>query len=278
MGTPGPHRQARDGPTPLGRRAASASCARLLGRAATDRGQGGDNMTDRRKFIAAAGAGVASCLVPTVAGAASLAPTKAEQNAITPSQAYARLIAGNQRLLKGESDHRNVRAEVKATGHGGQYPYASILACMDSRCPPELIFDQGIGDIFDARIAGNFADTDMIGCQEFATEVAGAKVIMVLGHTKCGAIRGACDNVQLGLLTHTLSNLIPAVQAVKNIPGKRDGTNPAFVQAVADMNVRMTVANMIERSEILQKRISDRQLIVTGNMYDVETGKVARLV
>jgi len=235
-------------------------------------------MTDRRKFIAAAGAGAASCLIPSIAAAASQAPTKADQAAMTPSQAYARLIAGNRRLLNGESDHRNLRAEIKATGHGGQYPYATILACMDSRTPPEFVFDQGIGDIFDARIAGNFADTDMVGCMEFATEVSGSKLIMVLGHTKCGAIRGACDNVQLGLLTHTLSNLIPAVQAVKGVPGPRDSSNPAFVQAVADMNVRMTVESMIERSEILQKRIKARELMVVGNMYDIETGKVSRIV
>ena len=118
----------------------------------------------------------------------------------------------------------------------------------------------------------------MIGCMEFATELAGSKLIMVLGHTNCGAIRGACDNAQLGLLTHTLSNLIPAVQAVKNVPGERDSSNPAFVQAVADMNVRMTVQNMIERSKILRQRIEAGKLMVVGNMYDIVTGKVSRVV
>ena len=235
-------------------------------------------MSDRRKFIAAATAGVATCCLPTAASALSQAPTKEQQDAMTPRQAYARLIAGNHRLLNGVSDHRKVLAEVKATGLGGQFPYATILACIDSRSPPELVFDQGIGDIFDARSAGNFADTDTIGGLEFATEISGSKCIMVLGHTKCGAIRGACDNVQMGLLTHTLSNLIPAVQAVKNVPGKRDSSNPAFVQAVADMNVRMTVANIVERSEIIERRVKNRQLIVVGNMYDIETGKVTRVV
>ncbi len=222
--------------------------------------------------------GVAGASTPAVAAAESRAPTKADQAAITPSQAYARLIAGNHRLLKGVAEERNVRAEIKATGMAGQYPYATVLACMDSRTPPELIFDQGIGDIFGARVAGNFADTDMVGGMEFATELSGSKLIMVLGHTKCGAIRGACDNAQLGLLTHTLSNLIPAVQAVKNVRGPRDSSNPQFVQAVVKMNVRMTVANIIDRSEIIQKRIKARQLLVVGNLYNTETGKVSRVV
>ena len=200
--------------------------------------------------------------------------TAASQREMTAEQALAALKAGNERFASGKMLQRNLKAQVPATA-SGQYPFAVVLGCMDSRVPPELVFDQGIGDIFSCRIAGNFADTDIIGSMEFATKVAGAKLILVLGHTRCGAIRGACDDVQLGNLTQTLSNLAPAVEAVKDIGDDRTSANSAFVERVAEENVRQTVESLTERSAILKDLVASNQLKVVGAMHDVATGRVA---
>ena len=143
--------------------------------------------------------------------------------------------------------------------------------------PPNLFFDQGIGDIFSPRIAGNFANTDIIGSIEFATELAGAKLVVVLGHTECGAVKGACDNVRLGNLTQTLSNLTPAVYAVKDICDDRTSKNKAFVQKVSDENVRLTVQALTERSAILKHLVTGNRLKVVGAMHDIATGRVSFL-
>ena len=152
---------------------------------------------------------------------------------------------------------------------------AAILGCIDSRVPHEIVFDKGVGDIFSARVAGNFVNTDILGSLEFATAAAGSKVVVVLGHTECGAVKGACDNVELGNLTATLANIAPAVYAVGDVvPGERSSKNPAFVQAVAHENVEMTVRNMVERSPIMHGLVEEGKLIVIGAMHDVTTGRV----
>jgi carbonic anhydrase len=191
----------------------------------------------------------------------------------TPEQAVAALKDGNARFVDNGSYNRDLLAQVETTA-GGQEPFAIVLGCIDSRVPPELVFDQGIGDIFSARIAGNFANTDIIGSFEFATLLAGARAIVVLGHTECGAVMGACDGAQLGNLTHTLSNLAPAVFAVTEVEGARTSDNAAFVQAVADENVRLTVEALTERSAVLRELVEEGKLQIVGGMYDVATGKV----
>ena len=151
---------------------------------------------------------------------------------------------------------------------------AVILGCIDSRVPHEIVFDKGVGDVFSARIAGNFVNTDILGSLEFATAVAGAKAIVVLGHTECGAVKGACDHVTLGNLTQTLSNIAPAVYAVTDIEGPRTSANKAFVQAVAHQNVEMTVQNILERSPVIETLVAEGKLIVIGAMHNVATGEV----
>jgi carbonic anhydrase len=202
--------------------------------------------------------------------------TGATQKAMTPDQALAELKAGNERFLSGRMYRRDWIAQVKATS-AGQYPFAVVLGCIDSRVPPEVIFDQGIGDIFSPRIAGNFANTDIIGSIEFATQLAGPKLIVVLGHTECGAIKGACDGAVLGNLTSTLSNLAPAIYAVKDVQADRTSKNSVFVQKVADANVRLTVEALKQRSSILSDRVAKGELKVVGAMHSVASGKVTFL-
>ena len=198
--------------------------------------------------------------------------TREAQLAISPAEARARLAAGNQRFVSGQQVERDLAAQVKATA-GGQYPFAVVLGCIDSRVPPELVFDQGIGDIFAPRIAGNFVNTDILGSMEFATAVAGAKLIVVLGHSECGAVKGACDNVQLGNLTHTLSNIAPAVYATST-DGDRNSKNASFVDAVTRKNVELTVQNILERSGVIRQLVASGDLQVVGAVHDVATGKV----
>ena len=199
--------------------------------------------------------------------------TGATQKAMTPDQALAELKAGNERFLSGKMYRRDWVAQVKETAEG-QYPFAVVLGCIDSRVPPEVIFDQGIGDVFTPRIAGNFANTDIIGSIEFATQLSGAKLIVVLGHTECGAVKGACDGAVMGNLTATLSNLAPAVYAVKEAEGERTSKNKKFVQKVADANVKLTVEALVQRSEVLRGRVSKGELKIVGAMHSVATGKV----
>jgi carbonic anhydrase len=180
---------------------------------------------------------------------------------------------GNARFVQGEMLKRNLMQQVKATG-GGQFPFAAIVGCIDSRVPNELIFDQGVGDIFSARIAGNFVNDDILGSLEFACAAAGAKLILVLGHTECGAVKGACDDVILGNLTQTLANIKPAVAAVSGYESDRSSKNAKFVQAVADKNVGLTVERIRKRSPILQGMVDKGQIGLAGAMYDVHNGKV----
>lgn len=201
------------------------------------------------------------------------AMSQESQRDMTPEQALSALKQGNERFVSGKMLRRNLVAQVRETA-SGQYPFAVVLGCIDSRVPPELVFDQGIGDIFSPRIAGNFADTDIIGSIEFATKLSGAKLVVILGHTECGAVKGACDNVQLGNLTQTLSNIMPAVYAVKSVQDNRTSKNKAFVQKVADENVRLTVYALTERSAVLRDLVAANRLKILGAMHDVATGRV----
>jgi carbonic anhydrase len=235
-------------------------------------------MMNRRQLLKLLPAAAATGALLTVSGralAAEISAMSAEaQRNMTPGQALSALKDGNERFVDGKMLQRNLMAQVRTTA-SGQYPFAVVLGCIDSRVPPELVFDQGIGDIFSPRIAGNFADTDIIGSIEFATKLAGAKLVVVLGHTECGAIKGACDSVQLGNLTQTLSNISPAVYAVKDIRDDRTSKNKAFVQKVTYENVRLTVQALTERSAVLKDLVVGNQLKLVGAMHDVATGRVS---
>jgi carbonic anhydrase len=172
---------------------------------------------------------------------------KAAQAAVTPDEALQRLMDGNARLLAGKTVNCDLLAQIEATA-AGQAPIAAIVGCIDSRVPPELVFDQRLGSAFAARIAGNFVDTDIIGSLGFATKVAGAKLVMVLGHSECGAVKGAIDDVQLGNLAATLANIRPAVEATTGVAGERSSKNHALVQAVAETTARLAARTLLERS------------------------------
>jgi carbonic anhydrase len=210
---------------------------------------------------------------PIMTKADTATMTMEKQMSITPKEALEQLKAGNMRFTAGEPLKRNLQEQVKVTAKG-QFPYAVVLSCIDSRTSSELIFDQGLGDIFNSRIAGNFVNTDIIGSMEFACKVAGAKVLLVVGHSKCGAVKGACDHVELGNLTHLLKEIEPAVDSVKNIKGERNSHNDAFVQAVAIENVKLTLKEIREKSSILSEMEKKGEIIIVGAMYDLETGKV----
>jgi carbonic anhydrase len=183
------------------------------------------------------------------------------------------LKEGNTRFVQGNMMKRDLMQQVKATA-SGQFPFAAIVSCIDSRESGQLIFDQGIGDIFNARVAGNFVNDDILGSLEFACALAGAKLIVVVGHTECGAIRGACDDVVMGNLTQTLANIKPAVAAVSGFESDRTSANNAFVKAVTEKNVVLTVGRIKQRSRILRNMIDKGQIGLAGAIYDVHNGKV----
>lgn len=199
--------------------------------------------------------------------------TKEMQTKVTPSQAIELLKEGNKRFVNNLKVNRNLLQQVNETS-SGQYPLAVILSCIDSRTSAELIFDQGLGDIFSVRIAGNIVNEDILGSMEFACKVAGAKAIVVLGHSKCGAVKGACDHVEMGNLTNLLSKLQPAVYAEKTIHENRTSANDDFVEKVATLNVKMAMHQIHEKSTILNDLIAEGQIAMIGGMYDVETGIV----
>lgn len=198
---------------------------------------------------------------------------KAFQQAQSPAQVIQILKDGNARFVGNKNLNKDAHAQVKATG-GGQFPLAAVLGCIDSRVPAEQIFDLGIGDIFNARVAGNFANTDILGSLEFACKVAGSKAILVLGHTSCGAVKGACDAVKLGNLTSMLENIQPAVDAVTDITDNRNSSNAEFVQKVADANVEQTIAFIRNNSEVLKDMEDKGEITIQGAMYDVASGEV----
>jgi carbonic anhydrase len=217
--------------------------------------------------------GCTTTTIPRPAAPVSATMDKAQQTAMTPDEALKRLQEGNRRFVSGITLRRDYPAQVKATSTG-QYPFAAVLACIDSRSSPEIVFDQGIGDLFVARVAGNYAPKDVLGSLEFACKVAGAKLIVVMGHTECGAIKGACDDVQLGNLTAVIQALRPAVEDVTGFSEDRTSKNKRFVQAVAEANVRRTVVHIRMQSPILREMERDGQIKIVGAMHDVGTGQV----
>ncbi len=209
----------------------------------------------------------------TEVSAASEVQTKASQAATTPQKALQELKAGNARFVAGEPLARNLPSEVKATA-SGQYPYAVILSCLDSRQPIEIVFDQGVGDVFSARVAGNVLNDDILGSMEFACKAAGAKLIVVTGHTNCGAIKGAVDNVELGNLTGLLAKIQPAMAEVPEDGKSRDSKNSAFVDHVSESNVRQVMKEIRERSPVLREMLDKGEIGLVGGMYDLSTGVV----
>jgi carbonic anhydrase len=201
------------------------------------------------------------------------AHTKETQESLTPRMAMEILKEGNDRFIKNLKKQRNLLDQVNDT-RDGQWPFATILSCIDSRTSAELIFDQGLGDIFSVRIAGNIVNTDIIGSMEFACKVAGSKLIVVLGHTACGAIKGACDHVEMGNLTELLSKIQPAVYQEKTTKTKRTSANDKFVDNVSMINIKRSAEQIIERSYILEQMLEAGQVGVVGAMYDLQTGKV----
>jgi len=199
--------------------------------------------------------------------------TKEMQNSLTPKQAIEILKKGNDRFINNLKANRNLLEQVNETAEG-QHPFAFILSCIDSRTSAELIFDQGLGDIFSCRIAGNILNEDILGSMEFACKVAGAKVIVVLGHTKCGAVKGACNNIQLGNLTALLDKIKPAIDAEHITDSNRNADNPVFVNNVAMLNVRLVIEQIAERSPVLAEMIIRNEIALVSGMYDVETGYV----
>jgi carbonic anhydrase len=233
------------------------------------------DVCSRRMFLGAVSAASLAGLGGTAFAADQCAVfDKARQSTITPEEALARLEDGNARFVAGETVNCDLMAQVRATATG-QAPFAAVVGCMDSRVPPELVFDQRIGDIFSARIAGNFVNTDIIGSLEFATRLAGAKLIVVLGHSECGAIKGAIDNAELGNLTATLANIRPAVEQTSGIAGEHSSKNHELVQAVADTNARLAVAMLLDRSVVLSELVDAGELKIVAAMHDVHNGKVA---
>ena len=220
--------------------------------------------------------GGCQCLKPTDTTSAPVSATvqtKESQAAMTSQQALAELRAGNARFVAGQSRVRDLPAQVKATA-AGQYPFAIVLSCLDSRQPIEIVLDQGIGDIFSARVAGNVLNDDILGSIEFACKVSGAKLIAVIGHSNCGAIKGAVDDVELGNLTGLLTKIQPAIAAVPADVQQRTSKNYAFVNAVAEANVRLVMKEIPERSPILREMLDKGEIELVGGMYDLKTGKV----
>lgn len=196
------------------------------------------------------------------------------QAAITPSKALELLKEGNQRFVNNLKVNRNLLQQANETSEG-QHPFAVILSCIDSRTSAELIFDQGLGDIFSVRIAGNIINEDILGSMEFGCKVAGSKIIVVLGHTKCGAVKGACDHVEMGNLTALLTKIRPAVDDETQTKENRNSGNAAFVENVSVINVKRTVASIMQRSPILKEMIEKGEIGIVGASHDITTGEVA---
>jgi carbonic anhydrase len=199
--------------------------------------------------------------------------TAETQAAMSPKEALAELSAGNGRFVAGTSRARHLQGEVAATAEH-QYPFAVIVSCLDSRVPVEMVFDQGIGDVFNARVAGNVLNDDIVGSLEFACKVSGAKLIVVLGHSSCGAIKGAIDDVNLGKLSGLLEKIKPAEEKVPQNVQPRTAKNKEFVQDVADENVRLVMQQIREQSPILREMLDAGKIGLAGGMYDLATGKV----
>jgi carbonic anhydrase len=203
------------------------------------------------------------------------AHTKETQATMTPKKSLDFLKEGNQRFQSNLKANRNLLEQVNDTSEG-QFPFATILSCIDSRVSAELVFDQGLGDIFSVRLAGNFVNEDILGSMEFGCKLAGTKLIVVLGHTSCGAIKGACDHARLGNLTALINKIEPAVDAVKEPTDEslRNSKNLDFVDEVSAKNVEMTIDNIRTQSPVLAEMESNGEILIVGAMYDIATGAV----
>jgi carbonic anhydrase len=199
--------------------------------------------------------------------------TKEMQSAITPSVALEILKEGNKRFVSNLKINRNLLQQANETSDG-QHPFAVILSCIDSRTSAELIFDQGLGDVFSVRIAGNIINEDILGSMEFGCKVAGAKIIVVLGHTKCGAVKGACDNVALGNLTALIAKIKPAVEQEAVTAENRNSSNGVFVENVAELNVSLSVKNILLKSPIIADMVKNGDIGIVGGIHDITTGEV----
>lgn len=231
--------------------------------------------TTRRGFLKAAGIATAVGLLsadPLAQLAYAAALTKAQRDKLTPGEIIALMKRGNERFRSGKVTTQDLLAQQRASAKG-QYPAAVILSCIDSRAPAEMIMDLSIGDVFNARVAGNVANDDILGSMEFACKAAGAKVVLVMGHTACGAIKGAIDDVRLGNLTGLLARIQPAVKAT-SYQGDRSAKNNAFVDAVARKNVELTMENIRKGSSVLSELKAQGAINIVGAMYDIESAKV----
>ena len=202
--------------------------------------------------------------------------TKEIQENLTPKSAHEILVKGNERFAENLKAQRNLIDQVFATSKG-QYPFAVILSCIDSRVPAELVFDQGIGDIFSVRVAGNVVNEDVLGSMEYACKVAGSKIVVVMGHTKCGAVTAACNNVELGNITPLLNKIKPAVNAVSEPldVSLRNSSNLEFVDTVAEKNVQLTIDRIHRESPILSEMEKNGEILIIGAMYDINNGEVS---
>jgi carbonic anhydrase len=229
----------------------------------------------RRSFLKASAAITALAFVgaEALSGTAHAdALTKAQRDKLSPDEVLALMKKGNKRFYSGKREDLNVLAQQRATAKG-QYPAAVLLTCIDSRAPAETILDLRIGDVFNARVAGNVENPDILGSMEFACKLAGAKVVLVMGHTACGAIKGAIDNAELGNLTGLLAKIRPAVSAT-SYSGERTSKNYAFVDAVARKNVEITMADIRKDSPVLAAMESNGAIKIAGAMYNLETGVI----
>lgn len=237
-----------------------------------------DPVLGRRSFLKRSGVSLAGGLAASALGgglactAHADALTKAQRDAMTPEQIIAAMQRGNERFRAGQRQERNFLAEQRASATG-QYPAAVILSCIDSRAPAEIILDLGIGDVFNCRVAGNVANDDILGSMEFGCQLAGARVVVVMGHTACGAIKGAIDDAKLGHLTELLAKIRPAVEATR-YDGERSSKNAAFVDAVARRHVELTTAAIRERSAVLRELEVQGKVDLVGAMYDLGSAKV----
>ncbi|MFZ7116121.1 MAG: carbonic anhydrase family protein [Bacteroidota bacterium] len=201
------------------------------------------------------------------------AHTKETQDILTPGHALEILKEGNKRFVNNIKAHRDLLEQVNVTS-SGQFPFAAILSCIDSRTSAELIFDQGLGDIFSIRIAGNILNEDILGSMEFACKIAGSKLIVVLGHTKCGAIEYACNDIELGNITNLLNKIKPAIQLETITKVNRTGNNKEFMNNVTTNNVHLTVKKIKEQSSLLAEMEASGEIKIIGGLYDLDTGKV----
>lgn len=192
---------------------------------------------------------------------------------MSPDEILETFKLGNQRFLEGKPQYRDHLGDVKRSALG-QTPHAIVVGCIDSRQPAEIIFDKGIGDIFNARVAGNFVNDDILGGIEFACKVSGAKLILVMGHSECGAVKAAVDDVKLGNITGMLANLKPAVESVKKSREKATSEDKSFVSAVAKENVLLNMKKIVQESPIIAEMVENEEVKIVGCMYDLESGKV----